>query len=316
MNKTDSHRCRAMLAFPAAVAALAAAPASAEGLYVHAGTELDDESGYLLAAGVGGDFAERWSWDFGAGHVDTPRDLSGVTTTSYDFGVSHDFGVVGLRVGFGGWQDAELVATQKLAGALDFHGERWSFALQTELRESDFEPIEVDRTIIRRDGTPLTIVARADCAIDDAGMGARFRLSSESWSWLVGGMSYDYDDPECSFNLPALNFLRRATRDEFVQLADRVTSALSYTAGTQLLAETSFLDSRLGTSLSYTARRTYRVQYDHFEEAFFGLESDTLSGGAAFPVGAAYELEVYAGVTQSDSFSNVAFLGFSVLFAK
>jgi hypothetical protein len=316
MQKTDPRRCRMIRALPAALVVLTTAPAFADGLYVQAGTEIDDEGGYLLLAGVGGNFTERTSWDFGAGHVDTPRDLSGVTTTSYELGVSHDFGIVGLRVGFGAWEDSDLVATQKIAGALDFHGDRWSFALQTEIRESDFEPIEVDRTIVRRDGTPITVVARADCGIDDSGMGARFRLSNDSWSWLIGGMSYDYDDPACSFNLPALDLLRRATRDEFVQLADRVAAALSYTAGTQLLAETSFLDSRLGTSLSYTAQRTYRVQYDHLEEAFFGFESDTVSGGAAFPVGAAYELEIYAGVTSSDSFSNVVFLGFSMLFAR
>jgi hypothetical protein len=290
--------------------------AGAAGLLVHAGTEADDEGGYLLLAGVTGNFAEETSWHLAAGHVDTTRNLSGVATTSYEAGVSHDFGSIGLRAGVGGWQDSDLVATQKVAAALDFHGDRWSFALQGELRESDFEPIEVDRTIIRRDGTTLTVVARATCGVDDTGLGARFGLSNDSWAWSIGGMSYDYDDPECSFNLPALDFLRRATRDEFVQLADRVAASLSYSARTQLLAETSFLDSRLDMALSYTRRRTYTVRYDHSEEAFFGIQSDTVSGGAAFFVGAAFELEAYAGVTSSDAFENVAFLGFSMLFAR
>ena len=305
-----------MVALSALLTLLAPPWAIAEGLLVHAATEVDDEGGYLLLAGASGDLAERTSWDLAAAHVDTTRNLSGVATTSYEAGLSHDFGSVGLRAALGGWQDSDLVATEKIAAALDFHGDKWSFALQSELRDSDFEPIEVDRTIVRRDGTILTVVARATCGIDDTGMGARFRLSNDSWAWSIGGMSYDYDDPECSFNLPALDFLRRATRDEFVQLADRVAASLSYSAGTQLLAETSFLDSRFGTMLSYTARRTYTVRYDHAEEAFFGIESDTMSGGTAFPVGTAFELEVYAGVTASDAFENVAFLGFSMLFAR
>jgi hypothetical protein len=284
---------------------------------VSAGTEVDDDSGHLIYAGVGGNFTERTTWDLGAGHADTTRDFTSLTTTSYDAGIRHDFGTVALRFGIGGWEDSDLVTTEKLVGALDFHGEGWSFALQGEYRDSDFDPFDINRTIIRRDGTSVTITARADCAIDDTGLGARLSLSNDSWAWTLGGMSYDYDDPECAFNLPALDFLRRSTQDEFVQFADRLTSLLSYAASTNLIAENSFLDSRLGTTLSYTGPiRTYNVYYDHLEEAFFGLTSDTLSGGMTFPIGKAYELELYVGVTESDAFSNVAFLGLSMLFLR
>jgi hypothetical protein len=291
--------------------------AEAEGLFVSAGTEVDEESGSLLYAAVGGNFSEKTSWDLGAGHADTSRDFTSLTTTSYDIGIRHDFGSVALRFGIGGWEDSDLVTTENLAAALDFHGEGWSFALQSEFRDSAFEPFDIDRTIIRRDGTSVTITARADCDVDDTGLGARLRLSNDSWAWTLGGMSYDYDDPECAFNLPGLDFLRRSTQDEFVQFADRLTSLLSYAAGTNLIAENSFLDSRLGTSLSYTgAIRTYSVYFDHLEEAFFGLASDTLSGGMTFPIGKAYELELYVGVTESDAFSNIGFLGLSMLFLR
>jgi hypothetical protein len=301
----------------AALSAFAPHRALADGLFVSAGTEVDDESGYLLYAAVGGDFAEQTSWDIAAGHADTSRDFTSLTTTSYDAGIRHDFGNVALRFGFGGWQDSDLVTTEKLAAALDFHGEGWSFALQSEFRDSAFEPFDIDRTITRRDGTTVTITGRADCDIDDTGLGARLRLSNDAWAWTLGGMSYDYDDPECAFSSASLDFLRRATRDEFVQFADGLTALLSYAAGTNLIAENSFLDSRLGTSLSYNgAIRTYSVYLDHLEEAFVGLASDTLSGGMTFPIGKAYELELYVGVTESDSFSNIAFLGFSMLFVR
>jgi hypothetical protein len=317
MRNIDLTKAAAAAGLLAAVTAFAPNLAHADGLFVSAGTEVDDESGYFLYAAVGGNLAARTSWDIAAGHADTSRDFTSLTTTSYDAGIQHDFGSVALRFGIGGWEDSDLVTTEKLAAALDFHGEGWSFALQSEFRDSSFEPFDIDRTIIRRDGTTVTITARADCDIDDTGLGARLRLSNDSWAWTLGGMSYDYDDFECSFNLPALDFLRTATRDEFVQFADRLTAALSYAAGTNLIAENSFLDSRLATSLSYTGQaRTYTVSYDHLEEAFFGLTSDTLSGGMTFPIGRAYELELYAGVTESDAFSNVGFVGLSMLFIR
>jgi hypothetical protein len=301
----------------AALLAFAPNPARADGLFVSAGTEVDDESGYLLYAAVGGNFAEQTSWDIAAGHADTSRDFTSLTTTSYDAGIRHDFGNVALRFGIGGWEDSDLVTTDKLAAALDFHGEGWSFALQGEFRDSAFEPFDIDRTITRRDGTTVTITGRADCDIDDTGLGGRLSLSNNSWAWTLGGMSYDYDDPECAFSAPALEFLRRATRDEFVQFADGLTALLSYAAGTNLIAENSFLDSRLGTSVSYTgAIRTYSIYLDHLEEAFVGLASDTLSGGMTFPIGKAYELELYVGVTESDAFSNIGFIGFSMLFVR
>jgi hypothetical protein len=317
MLDIDLTKAVAATALLAVVTAFAPNRVRADGLVVSAGTEVDDDSGHLIYAGVGGNFAERTTWDLGAGHADTTRDFTSLTTTSYDAGIRHDFGTVALRFGIGGWEDSDLVTTEKLVGALDFHGEGWSFALQGEFRDSDFEPFDINRTIIRRDGTSVTITARADCAIDDTGLGARLSLSNDSWAWTLGGTSYDYDDPECAFNLPALDFLRRSTQDEFVQFADRLTSLLSYAASTNLIAENSFLDSRLGTTLSYTGPvRTYNVYYDHLEEAFFGLTSDTLSGGMTFPIGKAYELELYVGVTESDAFSNVAFLGLSMLFLR
>jgi hypothetical protein len=317
MRNIDLTKAVAAAALLAALMAFAPNRTQAEGLFVSAGTEVDDESGYLVYAAVGGNFAAQTSWDVAAGHADTSRDFTSLTTTSYDAGIRHDFGSVALRFGIGGWEDSDLVTTEKLAAALDFHGEGWSFALQGEFRDSAFEPFDIDRTITRRDGTTVTITGRADCDIDDTGLGARLSLSNDSWAWTLGGMSYDYDDPECEFNLPALDFLRFATRDEFVQFADRLTALLSYAAGTNLIAENSFLDSKLGTSVSYTGPiRTYSVYFDHLEEAFFSLTSDTLSGGMTFPIGKAYELELYVGVTESDSFSSIGFLGFSMLFVR
>jgi hypothetical protein len=306
----------AVLRLTAAVALLAADLAIAEGLFGSVGVEVDEESGYLLLGAVGGSLAEHTSWDLAGAHADTSRNFSSLTTTAYDAGIYHDFGDVGLRFGLGGWRDSDLVATQRLAAALDFHGEAWSVALQSELRASDFEPFAINRTIVRRDGTTVTITAQANCEIEDVGIGARLRLSGGPWTFAVSGMSYDYDDAACDFDLAVLDFLRRSTREEFVQFADRITALLSIGAGSRLLAETSFLDSRVGTSLTYTGpKRAYSAYYDHLEEAFFGLESDTLSGGVAFTLDSGNEIEVYVGATDGEELATVGFLGFYMLFA-
>jgi len=297
-----------------AAAFICAEPATAQGFFGSAGAEIDDGNGYVVLGAIGGSFSEHTTWDIAASRSETATTLSDLTTTSFDGSVYHDFGNVGLRLRLGGWTDDEIVAADALRAALDFHGEGWSFALESELRQSDFEPITVNRTITLRDGTPILIRGLVDCAVDDTGLGARLRLSNGAWSFGVSGMRFDYDDFGCDFSIPVLDDLRSSTRDEFVQFADSLARVLSLGAGRNLLAENSFLDSRVGLSLSHdTGLRTYNVSYDSTEDVFFGRTADTLSGGVGFVLRSGNEIEIYAGVTEFDTRSSVAFLGFFLL---
>jgi hypothetical protein len=278
------------------------------------GGEIDDQDGYILLGAIGGSFSARTTWDLAASRSDTSTTLSDLVTTSFDGSIHHDFGHVGLRLRLGTWADEDFVQADELGAVIDFHGEGWSFALQSQLRSSDFEPFAVDRTVTLRDGTPFTIRGLVDCAVDDTGLGARLSLSREGWSFSVNGMSYDYDDFGCGFSIPALDMLRRSTRDEFVQFADNLTGVLSLGAGRRLIAENSFLDSRAGLSLSRdTGLHTYNFYYDSTKDVFFGRKANTLSAGVGFPLRSGNEIEVYAGVTDLETRSNVAFLGFFLL---
>jgi len=297
--------------------ATSAETAVAQSGFISMGAEIDDESGYLVLGAIGGSFSANTTWDLAASRADTSTDFSSLTSTAYDGSIYHDFGVVGLRFGFGGWVEEDFVQADTVSAAFDLHGEAWSFALQTEFRQSGLDPFNIDRTIIRRDGSSLTISARADCEFDDTGIGARVGWSNANWDLDIGGMSFNYDGFGCDFNLPALDFLRSATRDEFIQLADRVTDLLSFTAGRHLLLENSFLDSRIGASVSYdSGAHLYSVRYDRIEDVFFGRTADTLSGGVGFVLSSGNEIEVYAGITHSDGQPNVAFLGVFALLPR
>lgn len=289
----------------------------AQGWFGQVGAEMDDADGYILTGALGGSFSESTSWDLAASRSDTSTDLADLLRTAYRANLGHDFGSVGLRFGLDGWKDNDLVQTQAATAAVDLHNENWSFAVRTEFRQSDFDPLDIDRTITRRDGSPLTIRGRADCEVDDTGLGARLSYSNADWYFDVSSMGYDYDDFGCEFDFAALDVLRNATRDEFVQLADRTTDLLSLGTGRRLLAETSLLDSHVGTRMSYTrGLHTYRVSYDRVEDVFFGRTAATLTGGVAFLLRSGNELEVYAGVTDSDTYANVVFLGVSVLILR
>jgi hypothetical protein len=297
--------------------AMSAEIAVAQNGFISMGAEIDDESGYLVLGAIGGSFSANTTWDLAAARADTSAGFASLASTSYDGSVYHDFGVVGLRFGLGGWVEDDFVQADTVSAAFDFHGAAWSVTLQTEFRQSDLEPFDINRTIIRRDGSLLTISARADCEFEDTGIGARLGWSNASWDFDIGGMSFDYDDFGCGFNSPALDILRSATRDEFVQLADSVTDFLSLSAGRYLLLENSFLDSRLSANLSYdSGAHLYRVRYDRIEDVFFGRTADTLSGGIGFALRSGKEIEVYAGITESDAQSNIVFLGVFLLLPR
>lgn len=312
-----SHRNRFLSLLVSGALALAVNAASAQGGYGGVGTEIDDESGYLVLGSLGGNVSSATSWDLTASRFNPSTASSSFDTTSYGGSLFHDFGRVGLRVGLGGWRDDGLVQVDQLTAALQFRGEGWSFELEGRMNRSDFDPFDIDRTIILRDGTPLTITARADCSVDDTGLGARLRVSSGDWSWSVSGMAFDYGGFGCDFGLPMLDRLRDSTRDEFVQFADRVTDVLSLSSGRRLLAETSFLDSRLGLGVRRdVGTRSYSANFDRVEDVFFGRVANTLSGGVGFVLRSGAQLEVYAGATEADASPNIAFVGLLLLVGR
>jgi len=312
MNSTTRPYARYGLSAVGLILTLTASSALGQGWFAHVGTEIDDADGYVVSGAFGGYVTERTSWDVSASRSDTSTNLSDLRRTAFRANVGHDFDNIGLRFGLGGWGDEDFVQTQSAIAAIDLHNEDWSFEVRTEFRNSDFDAIDINRSITLRDGSPFTITGSVDCDVDDLGLGASLSYSGDAWYVEVRGMSYDYDDYGCEINVPVLDVLRSATRDEFVQLADRATDLLSLGAGRRLLSEMTLLDSSIGARLSYArGLRTYNVTYDRVEDVFFGRTAETLTGGVGFLLESGNELEVYLGVTNSDAYTDVVFLGIS-----
>jgi hypothetical protein len=296
---------------------LVSPPATGQGGIGTVGAELDEANGYLVFGGLGGEWSNTTWWDFSASRSDTTTTLTNYRTTAVAGSVYHDFGAFGVRVGLGGWRDEALSRVERLSSSIDWHGPAWSLTLQGQLKRSDFDPLAVDRVVERRDGTTVAITGTVDCAVDDVGLGARLDYTGGAWSFALSGMQYDYDNFSCAFDIAALDLLRDSTRAEFVQIADRVTDVLAIGAARRLLAETSFLDNRLGLSLRHeAATRAYSVYYDRVEDAFFRRSADTLSAGITFPIGSTTELEVYAGLTDSNVSDYIAFVGLMLLIQR
>lgn len=299
------------------VALLVGSPAAAQSGFGTVGAEFDDANGYLVFGGLGGAWSTATSWDLSLSRSDTTTTLTDFRTTALAGSIYHDFGRVGVRAGIGGWRDEGLSRVERLTGSIDWHGPRWTLAAEGQLKRSDFDPLAVDRAIERSDGTVVTITGTADCAVDDVGLGARLGYGGDRWSVSISGMSFDYDDFGCSFDIQALDRLRDSTRDEFVQIADRITDVLAIGSARRLLTETSFLDNRVGLSVRRQAgERGYSVYYDRVEDAFFRRSADTLSAGVSFPVGTSTLLEVYAGVTDSSVSEEIAFVGLMLLIER
>lgn len=194
------------------LALLCAGLALAQGSFGQVGAEIDGDGGYLLFGAVGGPVSDRTTWDLAASRADAATKLSDLRTTAFDGSLYPDFGDVGLRVGLGSWRGEDLVRANDLSAALDLHGAMWTLGLETQWRQSDFEPVAIDRTVTLRNGSLFTIQGGADCEIDDTALGARLSVSAEDWYFSVSGMRYDYESFGCEFSVPAVDVLRRATR--------------------------------------------------------------------------------------------------------
>jgi len=303
-----SHRLAAL------VGLFAAATAAAQDGIATLGAELDDASGYLLFGALGGSWSNATTWDLTASIADTTTTLTAYRTTAFAGSLYHDFGAVGVRIGLGGWRDEALARVTRLNGSLDWHDAGWTVAVEGQLRQTDFDPLAVDRVIERRDGTTVTLTGTAVCAVDDVGLGARLGYAGMSWSFSISGMRYDYDNFGCGFDIQVDGALRDATRTEFVQIADRVTDVLAIGAARRLLWETSFLDNRIGLSVRrQLPTRAYSLYVDRIEDAFLRRTANTVSAGVAFPFRSSNELEVYAGVTDPGIGDAIAFLGLMLL---
>lgn len=292
-----------------ALPATAAEGGGTLGAYV----EADENDGLGIAADLTVHATDRTSWYLLASYADVSSGPEAIGTRSLETGAWHDFGRLGLDVGFGIWGDPGLADARYLKASLDWHGEVWSVALLTQLRRTDFDPFQARGTVTLRDGRQVTVSARADCDTGDTGIGLRLAFASGSWDGYVRGMSHDYDATRCRFSSPGLDALARTRREVFRQFAPLVTAQLSSYATIRVGSENSLLKDSISLGAGYTPGRAgVGLDYSHHRDFFGGRGSDTLSGRVTFVVSSAMDLSFTLGATGRDAFDTVVFAGIGV----
>jgi hypothetical protein len=281
-----------------------------------AGTELDEEDGYLLELGLAWVPSATTSIGAYAGTADTLTDFNDFTSRMASLGFDHAFDHFGFTLEARWWGDAELFESTAAAGTLYYKSKGWRVSLSGELRESDFEPFDFDVTIPIR-GTPVPVSGSAACGLDNSGYGASLSHTGKTWSVLLAGMQYDYSATDCE--LTALNVPPQVgtpppiTREIVQRIASAVLTRGAELLGSELTRENGFLDYSLWASLGYQSGLKYfALDYFHDREEFEGLLADTLIGSITFPISSRLDLELRIGATDSDLSGTIAFAGVTV----
>jgi hypothetical protein len=298
---------------PVLLLLVAGAPALADGLSLNGAVELDDEGGYWISGGLAGGLGTATDWRVSVSRSEVEDNLSNLSTTAADAAVTHAFGPLAVGLGVRWWEDADVVSARVLRTSMTYEGTRGYAGVSAELRQSEFEPFTVATLIELANGTIVPVTASADCDLDDRGIGAHAGWFGDGWHLSGDYTGYDYDDADCTFGSPLLDSLRRARRDVFVEVAGRITTDLSRTAGFRVTADNAFLDHRWGVEAGIDRSAIgYWVRYDRAEEVFAGFRSETFTLGVTFVRASGAFIDVYAGTTDGDAFGSVAFLGLMV----
>jgi hypothetical protein len=294
-------------------------PALAEGqaVVLTAGGDVDDEDGYRLDLGLAWLPSQRTTITVLGSRADTSAGFNDFQSSTVSAAVDHSFGTLGFAVDARWWGDPDVVDSLALGAALHADFAQWRIAARAEMRQSDFEPFDFNTVVPVRTPTGIVLVpisGTADCDLDNRAYGLGVGRSGGSWSFSLGGTSYDYDATSCATSNvvvpPQIGDLPRISREIFRRIAARVVDSTARLIGTRLTRENGFLESTVNAGLSFTAGEwTWAADYFHDREEFIGLESDTLVGSVTLPVGGRADLELRLGATDTDLTGTVGFAG-------
>ena len=307
--------CLTLLTWPFLSAAASGPedPSWSLGLY----GEGDGESGVGFAADLTWFASDRTQLYAGAMYSDTTTGITGLSTSGFSLGGYHDFGPVGVDLWYDAWRDPDVVDTRSINGSFDIEAGQFTFSVQGQLRQSDFEPFNAVALVTLRSGQQIPVAAIADCSLDNTGVGLRVSYAGERVSSYVRAMTYDYADADCAFSSPALDLLERTRPRIFAQFAGAVTGPLAANASSRIGSENALLDRLWATGISYrSGRLEYGLDYLNQRDFFDGLSADTLSVTVNFSATPTLDWYVSTGATDSDVYGSTWFggLGLRTLF--
>lgn len=299
-----------------ALACVVAASAGADDAWVlNAGGEIDAEDGYRLDAGVAWIPTEKTSISAYAGRADSETDFDEFASNVVSLSLDHNFDPVGIGLETRWRSDAEFLEAFTWGGSLYFKSGLWRFSLRGEARGTDFEPQTFSDVIITRQGVPIMLSATSECGLDNTAYGAAWSYTGKVWSVNLSGMQFEYDDADCALtnvSPPELGrFLR--LRPNLLPLVAPRLAEFQRLQRSSVTRESTFLDFTASVSLGLRdGERSWGLDYFHDREQFEGAESNTFVLSALLPAGTRSDVELRAGVTDSDVTGTVAFAGFTL----
>ena len=279
---------------------------------ISAGGQVDDQSNTAYNASVGYEGTIDANWLLAASHSTSSTDFSGITTDYAAFEFWHHGEHRGIAFGAHWFTHDGVAQALEATMSVPLHWRHLHVTLDTAARRIVFEKFQSTTTVTLRDGTLLPVNAIADCNANNSGYGVEAGIDGFRVTGYVRGMKYKYGSTDCTFNQPNLNLLRRATRDEFRQLAAVVTQRLALLTASQIQRnnDADFLDHVYegGVNLR-VGRATFGVVYQTNEDEFADLTTNVYALSADLLLFSKTDLRIEVGSTQTDGIDSVAFAG-------
>lgn len=278
------------------VLALAAAPFPAPAqpfepinpLVVSGGIQSDDEGSFGAYVGLDYGLTEKDWLTFTGGYTESADELADITTRFVGASLDHDFGRMSVTGGMEYWGDPDEIDSIDLSTSVSVKAGSWRLTAFGELRNVNvtFRFINV-----------LGVLVDVTEDLEVMGIGGRVRYRGDGpWSLHLSHTDYDYSrDPRL------LNFLFR-----FRLLS---ASALTIANG--------FFERSSATGVEYTfVNSSVFFNFNHDKGAVDLLETNTYSLGLVTPVAERWDIEVRAGVTETEDLDNSFFGGIGFYFYR
>lgn len=254
---------------------------SAENHYLlGAGLSVDDDHGLGVSAMLDYGLSDQTSASMLFTYTKASAIPETISTRSWNLGLNHDFGLLGVDLSVGQWGDRDHFSSDDYSAGVYFRRGRWYASASLLSREID---LTLRATISDR-------VLERSLQTSANGYGAALRYTAEQGnSYFLSGRFYNYDADVTRLN--EFEVLRR----------------LSPTAVTLSGA---LLDSALSAGVEWPiAERFLNVTVSRDATATDELNVDSIVVGLLNPLGSAMDMEISVGYSDIEKSGGSAFVG-------
>ena len=281
------------------------AQSTSAGTVFSANAQVDNNEAYSLTAGLDHAFTEATWLRLMAARVETADESGGGSTTRAAVGLDHYFDPAGLAFDVEYWGDSDAIETLALSGEVYYRGANARFALTAAYRDIElkFEVPDALRNLVAADQT-----------VAATSLGVRYRYSWQAVSAYASASAWDYDEAlgEIASNVD-LSRVPPALRPAIQQRLTRVIDAVRFQSTSTLTLANSLLARSASVGIDYAfGRQSLNLEVGHDRGEIDDIDVNSLSAGWLFPASDAVDIEIRAGVSDSDEYGSGAFGGISM----